>query len=307
MSENILIELGIIFVTTIISIYIYLKYNFSYWKRRGVEYVEPSLLFGNLTGPILGQENLCIAIKSIADQIKGPFGGGYMFMQPVMFFKDPALIKRVLIKDFDHFADRGFYVDEKNDPLTGSLLSLEGDRWRFMRNKLTPTFTSGKLKLMVENFAKHGQRLQGYLENCIKSNNNIIEARDIMSRYTIDTIVQIAFGIETDCINNPNEDFFKMGLRISEPPRMVFVKQILQFLAPQVLKVLKLKVTEQEVEDFIRSVTEQSLHLREEKNVVRRDFMQLIVQLRNSGNISPDKDWSTEISRGSAIFNYYNL
>lgn len=298
LSENILIEFGIIFSSVAVGVYIYLKHHFSYWKRKGIEYVEPDLVFGNLTASIFGKENVNIAMKRVHDQIKGPFGGGYMLTQPTLFIKDPALIKQIFIKDFEFFVDRGVYFNEKDDPLQAHLFNLAGEKWRFMRHKLSSAFTSGKLKQMVGNFVVHGQKLQKYLEGVVKSDKNIIEARDLMSRYTIDSIVLLAFGIETDCINNPNEEFLKMGSRISEPPRSVFLKQILQFLSPKLMSILKLKIFEQAVEDFIRSVTEQSLHLRENENVVRQDFMQLIVQLRNSGSLNKDDGWNTEITTG---------
>lgn len=39
-------------------LYVYLKRTHKYWRKRGVPYVKPLLLFGNLKDAMLGQKNL---------------------------------------------------------------------------------------------------------------------------------------------------------------------------------------------------------------------------------------------------------
>jgi hypothetical protein len=41
-----------------------------------------------------------------------------------LMINDPELIKHVLVSDFKHFHDRGFYYDEENDPLSGKMFVL---------------------------------------------------------------------------------------------------------------------------------------------------------------------------------------
>lgn len=53
------------------------------------------------------------------------------------------------IKNFSCFTDRGLPYDEGFDPLTANILFLEGAKWKFLRSKLSPCFTNGKLKGMV--------------------------------------------------------------------------------------------------------------------------------------------------------------
>jgi len=65
-------------------------------------------------------------------------------------FRDPDIIKNVLVKDFLSFHDRGLFMDEEIEPMTGNLFFLGGISWRNLRVKLTPTFTSGKMKMMFQ-------------------------------------------------------------------------------------------------------------------------------------------------------------
>lgn len=126
--------------------YFYVKYLYSYWPRRGVPYFKPTFPFGNF-GKILKQK---LSLSEIIDELYRrttvPFIGVYGAFRPMLMIRDPDLIRTILIKDFQYFVDRGFYHDEKADPLSAHLFSIEGDKWRNLRAELTPAFTMGKHK-----------------------------------------------------------------------------------------------------------------------------------------------------------------
>lgn len=73
-----------------------------------------------------------------------------MVFRPMLLIRDTNLLRNILIKDFHHFSDRGVYHDERNDPLSGMVYSIEGDAWKNLRSKLTPAFTLGKYSLFFE-------------------------------------------------------------------------------------------------------------------------------------------------------------
>lgn len=85
------------------------------------------------------------------------------------------------------------------------------------------------------------------------------------------------------------------NLQVFAPTLKNSLRGALAFLFPKIMKILKIKAFDQDVEDFIFSVVRQNLEYREKNNVVRKDFFQLLVQLRNTGNVELDDKWSTEI------------
>ncbi|XP_020296488.1 cytochrome P450 6d3-like, partial [Pseudomyrmex gracilis] len=119
--------------------------------------------------------------------------GTYTFFKPNLVIADLDLVRIVLTKEFASFHDRGYYCNEKVDPLSGNLFLLPGRKWRNLRVKLTPTFTSGKLKQMFEVLKDCGEELATSLEEEAKT-ESCIEIKEIFARYTIDVIMSAAFG-----------------------------------------------------------------------------------------------------------------
>ena len=79
-----------------------------------------------------------------------------------LMINDLDLAKRMLIKDFDHFVDRGDFGlkldphDEIDKIFANTFLLMKGDQWKTTRNLITPVFSTGKMKLMFPLIRKVG-------------------------------------------------------------------------------------------------------------------------------------------------------
>lgn len=67
-------------------------------------------------------------------------------------------------------------------------------------------------------------------------------------------------------------------------------------MSPILLKWSAIGFMDREIEEFFSDIVKQTLNLRENKNIVRKDFFQLLVQLRNSGCVQLDDEWGTVIT-----------
>lgn len=92
------------------------------------------------------------------------FVGIYQLQTPTLLLRDPEIIRLFLVKSFAHFTDRGFFYDGHREPLTKHLVNLEGDKWKTLRQKLTPTFSSGKIKSMLGLLQGCGVQLIKYVD-----------------------------------------------------------------------------------------------------------------------------------------------
>lgn len=61
------------------------------------------------------------------------------------------------------------------------LFSLDSQDWRSMRVKLTPTFTSGKMKMMFNSILSHSESLLKAIDSHIK-NKEDIDIKDVSTK-----------------------------------------------------------------------------------------------------------------------------
>ncbi|KAJ6639105.1 Cytochrome P450 6k1 [Pseudolycoriella hygida] len=275
--------------------YMYIKHLYSYWKRMGVKYLEPTFPFGNFGPTIFQQKPGGELVAEIYKQNNDPFIGIYGALRPLLVVRDPNIIRSIFIKDFQHFVDRGVYIDEHYDPLSGHLFSMNGEKWKNLRVKLSPVFTSGKLKAMFSTLLNCGEPLQKYI-NKMASTNETIEVRELAARYTTDIIASVAFGIDVNAIDNPDTDFRRYGRKALEMSFKNGLRAFSTLIYPKLQKLLKLKSVDDDVESFMINVVKDTLTYRERNNVIRKDLMQLMIQLRNTGTVQNDGEWDTKIT-----------
>lgn len=72
------------------------------------------------------------------------------------------------------------------------------------------------------------------------------------------------------------------------------MRLLITFMIPKLSKYFKIKSVDDEVERFILDVVRETLEYREKNNVTRKDMMQLLLQLRNTGTVSVDERWDVD-------------
>lgn len=270
-------------------LYLYVKRQYTYWDRKGFKTLpEVSYLFGLFTNSILQKEYFGELFARLYKTTNEPFIGAYSILRPMLLIRDPELIRSILIKDFSNFTDRGVHCNEDYDPLSVNLVGLPGQKWRNLREKLSPTFTLGKLKAMFSTLVDCGTDLQNYLEKLAK-NKELLDVREVSACHQTNVIASVAFGIEVDTVNDPNNDFRKYGRMVLELSGWNAIRFAMNFIAPKLMSVFRIKCLDQSVEDFIKSMVKQTLEYREKNNVYRKDFFQLLIQLRNTGAVMNGK------------------
>lgn len=267
----------------------YLHQRMNYWQRLGIACKKPNYLLGNLQG-VNTKRSFCEVWQDYYDTFRGtaPFVGFYWFSKPSVFILEPDLIKKILIKDFSKFTDRGFFHNEKDDPLSGQLFLLDGQKWRNMRNKLSPAFTSGKIKYMFNTVLKIGQKFVQVLQQAIANEKNddrdqgVVEIKELLARFTTDVIGSCAFGLDCNSLKDPENEFRVMGRKSFTQQRHNMLVIAFLFNSPELARKLHMKQTDDDIEEFYLRIVRETVKYREENNIRRNDFMDMLIDLKNN-------------------------
>lgn len=273
--------LGLIvaFLAVIVTV---VKWWYKHWERQEVPYIPPSFPGGNIS-LIKEKKAFGLYFKSFYDEFKSKgykYGGTFLLALPLLVISDLELVKLILLKDFQHFTDRGFYYNEEDDPISGHLLNLEGQRWKTLRAKLTPAFTSGKMKMMFQILVDCSARLEEPLAVAVK-NTQPIDIKDVFACFTTDVIGSCAFGIECNTFKDKNSPFKLHGKKVLEPTPIEHIRGMFSFNFPALAKKLRMNGVPPDVGAFFLKLVDDTVSLREKNNVTRNDFLQLLIDMKN--------------------------
>ncbi|KAI4458223.1 cytochrome p450 [Holotrichia oblita] len=297
-TSSLLYDLIGILVALVVVIISSMLWALTYWKRQNIFHIKPSFPFGNAKDFLFGRR----AIFDIFDEFyaeakkaNASHGGFYILSLPAYIPIAPAVIKNILQNDFQYFVDRGVYYNEKHDPISAHLFNLEGNKWKELRAKLSPTFTSGKMKSMMPIVVEITERLIKIIDK--EPIKDGLEMKEYMARLTTDVIGSIAFGIECNCIENPDAEFRKYAKILLDG--MSTFSGILVDVFPNLMKFLGVRAVPAKFSDFFTKAVKDIIDYRETNNVKRKDFLDLLIQLKNRGNI--DNEANSDISEKTKI------
>ncbi|XP_026810291.1 probable cytochrome P450 6a13 [Rhopalosiphum maidis] len=275
-------------VITLCTIIVTVTYYFSVstfkkWEKLNVPYVRPiTPLFGNFLNVVVGKYHPLELYNKIYYELAGHrYGGLFQMRTPYLMIRDPEIINDVLIKDFSTFSNRGIYSDFSVNPLSNNLFFMENPQWKTIRNKLSPAFTSGKLKIMYDQIKECSKLLMENIDKELKENNNQIEIRDIIGKYSTDVIGTCAFGLKLNAINDDESEFRKYGKLIFTPSLRALFREVCLLISPALLKVIRVKDFPTDATDFFHRAFKETIAYRLENKIVRNDLVHYLLQARN--------------------------
>lgn len=216
-------------------------------------------------------------------------GGMFFFVNPVAVILDLDFAKDVFVKDFQYFHDRGEYSNEKVDPIMAHLVTMEGTKWKNLRTKLTPVFTSGKMKMMFPTIVTVAEEFwKCMVEEAGKGED--IEMKEFLARFTTDVIGNCAFGLECNSLKDPEAEFRKMGRKAMAMSPMEFLRRRLCNSFRGLAKVLGMRLSDPDVADFFMNAVRSTIEYRERNGIHRNDFMDLLIKMRNPESIDGSSD-----------------
>ncbi|XP_054083359.1 probable cytochrome P450 6a13 [Zeugodacus cucurbitae] len=278
----------VICLTLFLLLITYLRYKYQYWQLLGVPQLKMNFIFGNFFR--IKSIHKAELFHEVYREFRGKANlvGTYIFTQPIAVVLDLDLVKSILIKDFHKFTNR--FVQRKiGSGVRNNLFSLHGEKWRPLRTKLTPTFTSAKMKFMFSTVVVVARQLEeAFSAHMAKTPSGHVQIHDVMGRFTTDVIGHCAFGVECNSLKDPNVEFRRIGRRIFYPNYLSIRLRTFMLTYPVVFEFMKLfnyKEYAKEIDDFIVQLVRDTVRLREEQNIQRNDFLNMLIELKNTKDV----------------------
>ncbi|KAL2728168.1 cytochrome P450 9e2-like, partial [Vespula maculifrons] len=276
-----------IFVFIVISL---IYFQLTYWKKKGVPTMLNYPLFGLNWMVFFGKRSFQELNTMIYEMLPGAKYVGTMdFATPLLIVRDPDLLKDIMVKQFDHFPDHRAFVDENIDPIFGkNVFSLRGERWKEMRNTLSPSFTASKMRFMLDLVSKCSDEFVNYFIDHPEAAKEI-EMKDAFTRYTTDVIATVAFGISVNSMKDRDNIFFRKGVESSKFDGLLnAIKFTLLRTCPNFMKLLGIGFLTPSTAKFFNDVVRETVQARDEKGIIRPDMIHLLMQARDKESSNLD-------------------
>ncbi|EDW02023.1 GH20129 [Drosophila grimshawi] len=279
-------------VLTVLLVVVVLLYKLSMcpykiFKERGIVHEPPRPFIGNVKiGVLLGRTPL---LKMLIDEYcvfrHHKIHGFYNMREPFFVLHDVELIKRVGIQHFDNFTNHRslMAIDYIDSIFAKGLTALKDDKWRKMRNTLTPCFTGSKLKAMFELINECSVEGVRYIECELRgANTNEIELemKDYFGRFANDVIASSAFGLKVNSFAHQKNQFYTLGQSVLHISRLAMFKVFLYGIIPNVMKCLRVKVFDSRKVNYFINLVFDAMKYRAEHKIIRPDMIHLLMEAK---------------------------
>ncbi|XP_040572441.1 cytochrome P450 3A9 [Lepeophtheirus salmonis] len=218
---------------------------------------------------------------------------------PTISTIDPKIIKQVTIKQFNNFhMTFTENVKDKNKSLDIS----HGPLWKLLRKELTPVFTSGKLKGMMEPLLEITNDFLFHIESQTTSGKSI-KIKQKFHGLTLDVINSCAYGIKTNSSQDSDHELLKHAKKLLEDavvtknlPTSMFI--LLLNLFPGMIKYID--IFGNAYEELIK-IANSIIANRETENIKKKDFINVLVEMRKNNNECPNELLNNEIITAQAV------
>uniref|UniRef100_A0A1B6L3I1 Cytochrome P450 n=1 Tax=Graphocephala atropunctata TaxID=36148 RepID=A0A1B6L3I1_9HEMI len=285
LSDNVALEVLSAFLLSFWLFYLYFVKDYGYWESKNIVHIPAVFPFGSMVKPVMGKcfwgKALDEAYKEYPDQ---RYVGLFYVRKPMLIIRDPDIVREVIVKDFHYFMDHMGIDTHPKDYMMCHLSSMKGQEWKELRTKLTPAYTTAKVKSMFYIIKRSNDMLTKVVDQSVEI-NRAVDVKDILSRYSIDVIANCAFGLEIDSLLNKDSKFYEAGVESLKVDFAVLFKIFVYAAFPIFSKVHFFDFQRSKIRDFITGVVRSTIEYREKHKVSRLDFLDQLIKLRQNQSI----------------------
>ncbi|XP_055843122.1 probable cytochrome P450 309a2 [Episyrphus balteatus] len=274
-------------------IYLYLSWNFDFWKKRGVKGPEPKLIFGSIPSIVKRNRNLAFDMQELYEKYKKSgerFIGIFMTRNPQILVIDPSCAREVMVTNFKAFRDNepSLWVNRKLERVSrmNPFLTL-GSEWKAIRNEFMGGLSPNKVKQAHPIMMEICQKLINYIKASTEKSGNKIEIKSLCYKYTMEVVTDFVWGINADTLKideTPNK-MFTMSRNLLEKSFLKIGFYYISGVAPFIRNIINTRFYPEESDEFFSGVQKEALEMRLRNKNDRPDYLNYLIQLQEKKNI----------------------
>ncbi|OUZ99484.1 Cytochrome P450 [Macleaya cordata] len=198
-----------------------------------------------------------------------------------IYTADPAIVEYILKTNFQNYGKGWYNYNNLKDLLGDGIFTVDGDKWRHQRKISSYEFSTRILRdFSSVVFQKNAAKL-AHMISKIATSNLSMDIQDLFMKSTLDSIFQVAFGIDLDSMCGSSEEGTSFANAFDDSSAMTLwryvdiswmVKRSLNFGSEARLK-KNIEVIDSFVYKLIHSKTEQISSSRDHSSMKKQDIL----------------------------------
>nr|ACO15001.1 Cytochrome P450 3A24 [Caligus clemensi] len=290
--------LGSTLLLALLFTYFFLRRHYGQVEKLLLPHVKPFLCFGSPPynwHDRVHHEYFNEAFKRFKSKTFTRYAGS----TPTIVTIDPEIVKQVTIKQFQNFP-MVLNAEAKDKHL--SLDISHGVLWKTLRKELSPVFTSGKLKGMMEPVTEIGDQFVAHIHKN-QSPGKSLFIKDMFQGLTLDVINACAFGIKTNSREDPDHHLLQISKKMMESAIIstnwgTSIFFLLFGLFPELITVFNFFGSGY---DKMIDVANSIIHQREKDDIQKKDFINVLVEMRKKSREDSNSLLNDDIITAQAV------
>ncbi|XP_039502317.1 probable cytochrome P450 28d2 isoform X1 [Drosophila santomea] len=282
-------------LTLLVLVYVFLTWNFNYWKKRGIRTASTWPFVGSFPSIFTRKRNIAYDIDDIYEKYKDTENmvGVFSTRVPQLLIMCPEYIHKIYATDFRSFHNNEWrnFVSKKTDVILGNNpFVLTGDEWKERRSEIMPALSPNRVKAVYPVSQSVCKRFVEYIRRQQSmATSQGLDAMDLSLCYTTEVVTDCGLGVSAQSFSDKTTPLLKMVKRVFNTSFEFIFYSVVTNLWQKVRQFYSVPFFNKETEAFFLDIIRQCITLRQEKpDAQRDDFLNYMLQLQEKKGLHTD-------------------